>query len=73
MAYALWGGLWTHVANNNKKHHGNQIRFLMNGYSSLNTSSKKGVETRMKTTISFYDKGMKLSPNARFVYDRVFF
>ncbi len=27
----------------------------------------------MKTTISFCDKGMKLSPNARFVYDRVFF
>jgi hypothetical protein len=51
-----FGELWTHVANNNKKHHGNQRRFLIKGYSGLNTSSKKGVKTRMKTTISFYDK-----------------
>jgi hypothetical protein len=52
-----FGRLWTHVANNNKKHRGNQRRFLTKGYSGLNTSSKKGVETWMKTTISFYDKG----------------
>jgi hypothetical protein len=51
-----FGGLWTHVAENNKKHCGNQRFFLMKGYSSLNTSSKKRGETRMKTTTSFYDK-----------------
>jgi len=27
------------------------------GYSGLNISSKKGVETKMKTTVSFYGKG----------------
>jgi hypothetical protein len=29
----------------------------MIGYNDLNTRSKKGVKMRMKTTLSFYDKG----------------
>jgi hypothetical protein len=32
----------------------------MMGYSDLNTRSKKGVEMIMKTTISFYGKGIEI-------------
>jgi hypothetical protein len=54
------GRLWTHTINN--KHQGNFKKLLMIGYNGLNTSSRKGIEMRMKTTISLYGKGNEVVP-----------
>jgi hypothetical protein len=43
----------------------------MIGYSGLNTSSKKGIDTRMKTTIISIARGMKLYFGVRSIYDLV--
>jgi len=54
------GRLWTHIIDN--KHHGNLKKLLMTSYNGLSTSSRKGIEMRMKTTISLYGKGNEVVP-----------
>jgi len=54
------GRLWTHIIDN--KHHGNFKKLLMTSYNGLSTSSRKGIEMRMKTTISLYGKGNEVVP-----------
>ncbi len=51
-------GLWTHIANNKKLCE--LKRTIEDDYNGLNTRSKKGVETRMKTTIIHYGKGNEI-------------